>query len=214
MKIKLPLITLIFFLSIHSWSQSSIEAKNLLEKASKKLDSYISFEFEFSYVLNNRAELINEESKGKVTVSGDRYKLNFLDAIQLFDGETIYTIVPENEEITLIKPTDDEEDIMFNPTNLMSFYKKGYDYHWDISQKIKEKNIQFIKLVPTVDDSDIKSILVGIDTYENHIYRLIEVGLNGTITTLTINSIEINKKLSSDFFVFDPSDYPNYYINE
>jgi outer membrane lipoprotein-sorting protein len=214
MKIKLPLITLIFFLSIHSWSQSSIEAKNLLEKASKKLDSYISFEFEFSYVLNNRTELINEESKGKVTVSGDRYKLNFLDAIQLFDGETIYTIVPENEEITLIKPTDDEEDIMFNPTNLMSFYKKGYDYHWDISQKIKEKNIQFIKLVPTVDDSDIKSILVGIDTYENHIYRLIEVGLNGTITTLTINSMEINKKLSSDFFVFDPSDYPNYYINE
>ena len=214
MKIKLLLITLIFFLSIPSWSQSSIEAKNLLEKASKKLDSYISFEFEFSYVLNNRAELINEESKGKVTVSGDRYKLNFLDAIQLFDGETIYTIVPENEEITLIKATDDEEDIMFNPTNLISFYKKGYDYHWDISQKIKGKNIQFIKLIPTVDDSDIKSILVGIDTYENHIYRLIEVGLNGTITTLTINSMEINKKLSSDFFVFDPSDYPNYYINE
>ena len=214
MKIKLLLITLIFFLSIPSWSQSSIEAKNLLEKASKKLDSYISFEFEFSYVLNNRTELINEESKGKVTVSGDRYKLNFLDAIHLFDGEPIYTIVPENEEITLIKPTDDEGDIMFNPTNLISFYKKGYDYRWDISQKIKGKNIQFIKLIPTDDDSDIKSILVGIDTYENHIYRLIEVGLNGTVTTLTINSMEINKKLSSDFFVFDPSDYPNYYINE
>ena len=214
MKIKFLLITLIFFLSTLSWSQTSIEAKNLLEKASKKLDSYFSFELEFSYVLNNRIEQINQESKGKVTVSGDRYKLNFLDAIQLFDGKTIYIIVPENEEITLIKPTDEEEDFMFDPTNLLSFYKKGYDYHWDISQKIKGKNIQFIKLIPTVDDSDIKSILVGIDTYENHIYRLIEVGLNGTVTTLTINSMETNKKLSSDFFVFDPSDYPNYYINE
>lgn len=213
MKIKLLLVTLIFFLSTHSWSQTSVEAKDLLEKASGKLDSYISFELEFSYVLNNRIEQINQESKGKVTVSGDRYKLNFLDAIQLFDGKTIYTIVPENEEITLIKPSDDE-DFIFNPANLLSFYKEGYDYHWDISQKIKGKNIQFIKLMPTVDDSDIKSILVGIDTYENHIYRLIEVGLNGTITTLTINSMEINKKLSSDFFVFDPSDYPNYYINE
>ena len=214
MKIKLLLVTLIFFLSTHSWSQTSLEAKDLLEKASGKLDSYISFELEFSYVLNNRIEQINEESKGKVTVSGDRYKLNFLDAIQLFDGKTIYTIVPENEEITLIKPTDDDEDFIFNPANLLSFYKEGYDYHWDISQKIKGKNIQFIKLMPTVDDSDIKSILVGIDTYENHIYRLIEVGLNGTITTLTINSMEINEKLSSDFFVFDPSDYPNYYINK
>jgi outer membrane lipoprotein-sorting protein len=214
MKIKLLLVTLIFFLSTHSWSQTSLEAKDLLEKASEKLDSYISFELEFSYVLNNRIEQINQESKGKVTVSGDRYKLNFLDAIQLFDGKTIYTIVPENEEITLIKPTDGDEDFIFNPANILRFYKEGYDYHWDISQKIKGKNIQFIKLMPTVDDSDIKSILVGIDTYENHIYRLIEVGLNGTITTLTINSIEINKKLSSDFFVFDPSDYPNYYINE
>ena len=214
MKIKFLLITLIFFLSTLSWSQTSIEAKNLLEKASKKLDSYISFELEFSYVLNNRIEQINQESKGKVTVAGDKYKLNFLDAIQLFDGKTIYIIVPENEEITLIKPADEEEDFMFDPTNLLSFYKKGYDYRWDISQKIKGKNIQFIKLIPRVDDSDIKSILVGIDTYENHIYRLIEVGLNGTVTTLTINSIEINKKLSSDFFVFDPSDYPNYYINE
>jgi len=214
MKIKFLLITLIFFLSTLSWSQTSIEAKNLLEKASKKLDSYISFELEFSYVLNNRIEQINQESKGKVTVAGDKYKLNFLDAIQLFDGKTIYIIVPENEEITLIKPADEEEDFMFDPTNLLSFYKKGYDYRWDISQKIKGKNIQFIKLIPRVDDSDIKSILVGIDTYENHIYRLIEVGLNGTVTTLTINSMEINKKLSSDFFVFDPSDYPNYYINE
>ena len=213
MKIKLPLIILIFFLSISLWSQTSLEAKDLLEKASKKLDSYISFELEFSYVLSNRIEQINQESKGKVTVSGDRYKLNFLGLIQLFDGKTIYAIVPENEEITLIKPTDDE-DFIFNPTNLLSFYKEGYDYHWDISQKIKGKNIQFIKLMPTVDDSNIKSILVGIDIFENHIYRLIEVGLNGTITTLTINSMEINKKLSSDFFVFDPSDYPNYYINE
>ena len=69
-------------------------------------------------------------------------------------------------------------------------------------------------MIPTTEDSDIKSILVGIETYENHIYKIIEVGLNGTITTLTIKNIDVNKKLSSDFFVFDPSDYPNYYINE
>lgn len=214
MKIKLHIITLIFFLSIPLWSQTSLEAKDLLEKTSKKLDNYTSFELEFSYVLNNRIEQINQESKGKVTVSGDRYKLDFLDAILLYDGKTIYNIVPENEEITLIDPTDDDESFMFNPTSLLSFYRDGYDYQWDISQKIKGKNIQFIKLIPTIDDNDIREILIGIDTHENHIYRLIEVGLNGTVTTLTINNMEFNKKLSKDFFVFDPSDYPSYYINE
>ena len=107
MKIKLFSIILIFFLSIHSWSQTSLEAKYLLEKTSKKLDNYVSFELEFNYVLNNQIEQINQESSGKVTVAGDKYKLNFLDVIQLFDGKNIYTIVPENEEITLIKSTDD-----------------------------------------------------------------------------------------------------------
>ena len=214
MKIKLLLVTLIFFLSTHSWSQTSLEAKDLLEKASGKLDSYISFELEFSYVLNNRIEQINQESKGKVTVSGDRYKLNFLDAIQLFDGETIYTIVPENEEITLIKPTDDDEDFMFNPTNLISFYKEGYDYHWDILQNVQGRSIQFVKLIPTTEDSDVKSILVGIETTTNHIYKIIEVGLNGTITTLTIKNIDVNKPLPLNFFVFESSDYPNYFIIE
>ena len=96
MKIKLFSIILIFFLSIHSWSQTSLEAKYLLEKTSKKLDNYVSFELEFNYVLNNQIEQINQESSGKVTVAGDKYKLNFLDVIQLFDGKNIYTIVPEN----------------------------------------------------------------------------------------------------------------------
>ena len=80
-----------------------MEAKNLLEKASKQLEFYDSFKLEFSYNLNNRMEKINQESKGQVTVAGEKYKLNFLDATQLFDEKNIYTIVPENEEITIIQ---------------------------------------------------------------------------------------------------------------
>ena len=78
MKIKLFTITLLFFLSTPTWSQTSLEAKDLLEKASKKLDKYVSFEIEFIYVLNNRIEQINQESKGKVIIAGDKYKLIFL----------------------------------------------------------------------------------------------------------------------------------------
>ena len=73
MKIKLFSITILLFLSIHTWSQTSQEAKDLLENASKKLDKYVSFELEFIYVLNNRIEQINQESKGKVIVAGDKY---------------------------------------------------------------------------------------------------------------------------------------------
>ena len=194
------------------WTQTPIEAQNLLELASKQMESYKNIEFEFSYTLNNRIEQINQESSGKVTIAEDKYKLKFLDAIQLFDGKALYTIVPENEEITITQANDDE-DFGINPKELLKFHKKGYNYHWDISQRVKGKNIQFVKLIPTKEDGDIVSLLLGIDTQKNHLYKLIEVGENGTVTTLTINQIKVDGSLSENFFVFNQDDYPNYYIN-
>ena len=192
--------------------QTSLEAKKLLESASQQMESYDNIVFDFSYVLNNRMEQINQENSGQVTVADKKYKLNFLDAIQLFDGVALYTIVPENEEITITQ-ADQEEDFGINPNELLRFYKEGYDYHWDISQRVKWKNIQFIKLIPTQDDGDLRSLLIGIDTQKNHIYKLIEVGDNGTVTTLTINEMEVDSALPENFFVFNEDDYPEYYIN-
>ena len=212
MKLKMIFLVLSIGLVPVVKAQTSIEAQKLLELASKKMESYDNITFEFSYVLNNRVEQINQENSGEVTVADEKYRLNFLDAIQLFDGKTLYTIVPENEEITVTE-AEETEDFGINPKELLEFYKEGYDYHWDISQRVKGKKIQFVKLIPTQDDDGIKSLLIGIDTQENHIYKLIEVGVNGTITTLTINNMNVDNPLPENFFVFNVSDYPNYYIN-
>ena len=211
---KLKNLFLLFFITLYvdSVSQTYDQAKNLLNLASKQMESYNNIEFEFSYVLNNRVEQINQESSGQVTVAGEKYKLNFLDAIQLFDGKSLYTIVPENEEITITK-THEVEDFGINPRELLQFYKNGYDYHWDISQRLKGKNIQFVKLIPVKGDGETESLLVGIDTKQNHIYKIIEIGYNGTTTTLTINKMKENSSLPENFFVFKEADYPNYFIN-
>ena len=58
-----------------------------------------------------------------------------------------------------------------------------------------------------------ESLLVGIDTKQNHIYKIIEIGYNGTTTTLTINNMKVNSSLPESFFVFEEVDYPNYFIN-
>ena len=87
------------------------------------MKSHENIRFDFSYVLENKKEQIRQEMEGNVTLAGDRYQLNFLDAIQLFDGDKIYTIVPENEEITITYP-EDEEDVSVNPSKLLSFYER------------------------------------------------------------------------------------------
>ena len=75
MKFKNYLLFIFIGIATHLWAQTSVEAQKLLELASKQMESYDNIEFEFSYVLNNRMEQINQESSGKVTVANEKYKL-------------------------------------------------------------------------------------------------------------------------------------------
>lgn len=202
----------LFFSSL-VFAQGIEQAKYLLDQVSEEMKSHENIRFDFSYVLENKKEQIRQKMEGNVTLAGDRYQLNFLDAIQLFDGDKIYTIVPENEEITITYP-EDEEDVSVNPSKLLSFYEKGYGYEWDIEQRVMGKKIQFIKLLPNPVSDEVKYLLLGIDIDRKQVYRLIEVGANGTLTTLTLNNQEYNISLPPNYFVFDAKAYPNYYIND
>ena len=203
-----------FFLLINNsiYCQSSEDAKKILDDVSKKISSFENISFDFTYSLNNKEEQIKQETNGNVTVSGNKYKLNYLGATQLFDGEKTYTIIPENEEITISK-SDDENEISINPSKLLTFYKSGYSYSMDIKQKHLNKYIQFIKLIPINKNSDLNYLLLGIDINSKDIFRLIEIGKNEIITTLTINNQKINMKLENSFFSINLKNYPNYFIN-
>tara|TARA_B110000238_G_scaffold2501_1_gene2420 strand:+ start:325 stop:978 length:654 start_codon:yes stop_codon:yes gene_type:complete len=193
-------------------AQGPEQAKYLLNQVSVEIKKQKNLRLEFQYVLENKEEQIKQETEGKVTLAGDQYKLEFLEVIQLFDGKKTYTIVPENEEVTVSIP-DEGEAISVNPSKLLSFYEEGYDYHWDISQRVVGRNIQFVKLIPSEENEDIQYLLLGIDVAKNSIYRLIEIGNNKTTTTLTIINQEENISLPEDYFEFNSSEYPNFYIN-
>ena len=207
--------TLLFFVlcSSMTFAQGYEQAKNLLDRVSKEMKSKKNIRFDFTYVLENKKEQIRQEMEGNVTLAGDQYKLSFLEAIQLFDGTKTYTIVPENEEITISYP-EEEEDVGISPSKLLSFYEEGYGYEWDIQQRVMGRNIQFIKLLPTETSEEVKYLLLGVDVDRLQVYRLIEVGLNQTLTTLTLKSQEFNIALPEDYFEFNAAEYPNYYINE
>ena len=200
-------------LSIQLNAQNTEAAQKLLDEVSTKIASFETMTFEFDYVLENRQENIKQETNGSVTVSGDRYKLLFLGAEQLFDGKKTYTVVPENEEIT-ITSIEETEDIGINPSKLLYFYKEGYSFQWDIKQNVMGRTIQFIKLIPAEENKDVDYLLLGIDTVKKTIYRLIEIGSNQTRTTLTISNFVSNVKLNTNFFEFYASLYPDYYINQ
>ncbi|MCF4101296.1 outer membrane lipoprotein carrier protein LolA [Gillisia sp. M10.2A] len=206
-------ILLIAVLSIFSANaQDSAKAKKLLNEVSSKVKSYDNMVIDFKYSLENKAEDVNQETRGDVSINGDKYVLNLMGTTQLFDGKKIYTIIPEDQEINISNYVE-EDDNNITPSKMFTFYQDGYTYKWDITQDIKGRKIQYIKLTPMDSNADVKNILLGIDNQTKHIYNLIQTQDNGTKITITVRSFKTNQPLSKSLFSFSEDRYKDFYIN-
>jgi outer membrane lipoprotein-sorting protein len=208
---KKILILFVITISVNALAQN--EANTLLNEVSEKVKSYDNISLDFKYTLENTSENIKQETKGDVVMQGDKYRLNILGVTRLFDGQTLYAISAEDEEVTISSDNDDENDAI-TPSKMLSFYEDGYSYSLDITQNINGRKIQYVKLTPIDSNSEIKNLLLGIDAQTKHIYNLIQLGKNGTKTTLVVNSFKTNAPLSKTLFTFDANKYKDYYINK
>ena len=208
---KILLSFLIIFISSTCYGQ---QATLLLKEVSAKVRSYDNIQINFKYNLNNQKEGVNQQTFGDLTLFNDKYVINMLDITRMFDGSSIYTIVPEDQEVTISSYNpEDEKDI--TPSQMLTFYEKGYDSKMGIVENIKGRKIQFVKLTPIDSNAEIKKIHLGIDKKTKHIYKLIQIDSKGTKYTLTVQSFKTNLPLTKDLFTFDEQKYTNdgYYIN-
>lgn len=206
-------LLVLFLLATSTIFAQDNEANKLLNEVSTKAKSYNNISIAFKYVLENTEENIKQETKGDVVMEGDKYRLNILGITRIYDGQNIYSISPEDEEVTVSKGNDQDESTI-TPSKMLTFYKEGFTFKMDIVQDVSGRKIQYVKLSPMDSNSEIKYVLLGIDTKTKHIYRLIEVGKNGTKTTLTVNSFKTNETLSKSLFTFDKNKFKDYYINK
>ena len=211
-KTFLMLVAIALLLPFGVQSQDK-KAKALLDEVTSKIKGYDNIIIDFKYSLNNLKENINQESKGNVTMKGNMYVLNLMGVTKIFDGKKTYTINPEDEEVSISK-LNEKDDNAITPSKMLTFFNTGYKFNWDIPQNVKGRKIQYIKLTPISAKDPRKEILLGIDIQTKNIYNLIEVGKNGTKTTLTVNSFKTNQPLSKNQFIFEASKYPKYYINK
>ena len=215
MNFKTKIVVSIFSLFLTISSLKAQNTQSLLSEVSNKVKSYENIQIDFKYSLENTRENVKQDTRANITLKGDNYVLNMLGVTRIFDGKTIYTIVPEDEEVT-ISNYSKKEDKSISVSEMLTFYENGYTYKMDIQQNIRGRKIQFIKLSPIDSNTEIKNILLGIDMQTKHIYKLIQIDSSGTNYTITVNSFKTNQPISQNLFIFDEEKYINqgYYINK
>ena len=193
-------------------SQQADEAEKLLNKVSENIKSYDNIYINYTYTLSNLEEDINQTNKGSFVTEDDKWKFVMLDVTRIFDGDKLYTISPDDEEVTISTQNPDDESTI-TPNKMLYFYEEGYNFDMDIVQYVGRKKIQYVKLIPMDSDAEIKYILLGVDVEFSQIYKVIETGLNDTQTTIAIVDFEVNLPLEESLFVFDKEKYKDYYMN-
>lgn len=208
---KLKLFILLFCGTMISHAQSPEKAKQLLKEVSDKVQQYENILIDFNFTVEDPEDKSERVTRGDVSLKGDKYLLNIMGTTRLFDGEKLYTIIPEDEEI-VISTYDPAEDQAITPSKMFSFFNKGYEYEWDIIQNVNGRKIQYIRLTPVDPKSEVDNIYLGIDPQTKHIYNLIQTLDDGSKTTITITSFKTDQPISENLFTFKKERYPGYYI--
>ena len=199
-----------------TYSQVDTDAERLLNKVSENIKSYENIYINYTYTLNNLEEDINYTNRGSFVTENDNWRFEMLGITRIFDGDKLYTISPDDEEVT-ISSQNPEDETTITPNKMLYFYEDGYYFEMGSVKYVGNTNfrkkIQYIKLIPMDSEADIKYIDLGIDTEFNQIYEVIETGKNETITTISIIDFEFNVSLNEKLFVFDSAKYEGYYMN-
>ena len=211
------ILLLIFGLhTMLSYSQDNSDAELLLNKVSENIKNYENIYINYAYTLQNIEEDINQTNNGSFVTEDEKWRFEMLGVTRIFDGNKLYSISPDDEEVT-ISSQDPEDETTITPNKMLYFYEEGYYFEMDESRFVGNgqfrKKIQYVKLIPKDSEAEIKYILLGIDTEFNQIYEVIETGKNETVTTISIVDFEFNLPLDSKLFVFDEEKYQDYYMN-
>jgi outer membrane lipoprotein-sorting protein len=195
-----------------SFSAQKIDtkAKTILDGIATNYKSKDNVYFKFVYGTGINKKVTKTEP-GIFYSSKDLYKLKIMGTEQIFDGNKIYNISEEDQEITIAKPTGNEQ--MFSPLMYIEQYKKGYNVKYVSKLKVNGVNTDYIKLTP-VKNNGIKEVNLFINAAKKQLVKVEQFTTDNTVSIIAISNYVENQKLNNTMFTFDKNQYKNYFVTE
>ena len=195
-----------------SFSAQKIDAKakTILDAISTQYKSKNNVYFKFVYGTGNSKKITRTEP-GIFYSAKDKYKLKIMGTEQIFDGKKLYNISAEDQEVTVAKPTGNEQ--MFSPLNYIEEYKKGYNVKYMGKLIVNGVNSDYIKLTPT-SKNGIQEVNLFVNAAKKQIVKVEQFSTDKSVSVIAISDYKENQILSSALFNFDRDQYKNYLVTE
>ena len=176
-------------------SQNNSKGIEILDKAERSIQNSEGIRVKFE-----------SNNHGTFLMKGEKFYLNCAGIQTWYNGNTQWSYVEENDEVTITTPSLDELQSV-NPYLLIKSYKKGY-----ICKSCKKSTLNGyhgyeIVLIPN-KNQDIASITLFISDNYRPLYIKFTQNNQSSIE-FKVTSWEESKNLSDDLFIFNTNKFPN-----
>jgi outer membrane lipoprotein carrier protein len=190
-------------ISLISYSQNDKTAVNILDKFSQLALAAPSISMKFNLETVDKVESTNTTVSGSIILSKDKYMLDMTDNIIWFNGETSWSYLPAEKEVTIAKPDKKDNSFQSKPSLVFSIYKKGYK-----TRLLEEKADSYlIDLYPEALDSDHIRIRLNIGKPSLDLKSIEYKYKNGITALLTVKEYDLKQSPDNSTFIFQPEKY-------
>ena len=193
----------LIFTYLTAVAQNDAEAVRILDRFSALATTAPSVRMEFNMETIDQVEGTNNSSSGSIILSKDKYRLELPDNIIWFNGETSWSYLPAEKEVTIANKDKKDDSFMTRPSSVFSVYKKGYR-----ARLLEEKPGSYlIDLYPEDINSDHIRIRLNIGKPLLDLKSLEYKYKNGITAILTVKEYDLKQQPDNSEFVFSPDKY-------
>ena len=198
-------LTVLFLIltSITAVAQNDAEAVRILDRFSELALGSPSVSMKFTMETIDQVESTNNKVSGSAILCKESYRIEMPDNIIWFNGETSWSYLPDEKEVTIAKPDRKENSFMTKPSSIFLVYKKGYKV-----RLLEEKaDSWLIDLYPDDINSDHIRIRLSIGKPALPLRSLEYKYKNGITAMLSVREFDLKKQPSISEFTFPAADY-------
>ena len=190
-------------LTLNIIAQTDQKAVSILDKFSSTATSAPSVSMKFILVNINLAENSTDTLTGSIILSKDSYRLDLPDNIIWFNGETSWSYLPAEQEVTITKPDKKDNSFQSRPSSIFTMYKKGFK-----SRLIEEKQDSYIiDLYPEDIKNELIRVRLTIAKSSMNLKTLEYKRRDGVTLTLIVRDYNLKQVAEPGIFRFNPEKY-------
>jgi outer membrane lipoprotein carrier protein len=210
MRHSIILFLLQALISVSSFAQDNRDALKILDKFSSNALGAPSVSMKFKLVNVDQMEKTTDTLTGSIILSKDKYQLIMPEYTVWFNGETSWSYLYAEKEVTITKPDKKDNSFQNRPSSIFSMYKKGYK-----TRLIEEKNNSYIiDLYPEDIKSDLLRVRLSIGSTLMDLKTLEYKKRDGIIITIYVSEYNLKQKPEPDSFIFPKDKYKGADIND